>query len=234
LRSIWLVAACALLGLWLVVGLKGRGGSLQPQPVREQEPEPVTVVKQPVNFATRTFDPAAPPPDMPPLGPGEAALCDSGFTSSANITGESHRSDATHAVVTITHVNVTLQLNVTIWVPNNATEKVIEHEQGHRQISEYYYKSADKLAERIAETYLGRRVEVSGSDLGGEANRLLEQMAQGFTNEYNKELDPDPAQQLYDTITDHSRNDMAAKDAVEVALKDAEETSPHPVTTAAN
>jgi hypothetical protein len=116
--------------------------------------------KQPVAFASRMFDPAAPPADMPPLAPGESAECDSQFLSSASVRGESRETDATHATVTITQIKVTLQLNINIWVPTGATQHVIEHEDGHRQISEYYYQTAGKLAGRIAAAYMGKQVEI--------------------------------------------------------------------------
>jgi hypothetical protein len=176
--------------------------------------------QQPVAFSTRTFDPANPPPDMPPLAPGEEAVCDSIFLSHANVTGEAEPTDATHALVTVTHVQVTLQLNVTIWVPANASAHVIEHENGHRQISEHYYQMAPELARRIAAAAETQQVLISGSDLQGELSKTLQQLGDQITEEYNKELDPEPAQLRYDTITDHSRNDVAVDDAIAQALRE--------------
>ncbi len=147
-----------------------------------------TIIKQPVNFASRSFDPANPPSDMPPLPVGENAECDSDFISNANVSGQVRRADATHATLTITQVKVTLQLNLTIWVPADVTPHVTEHEEGHRRISEYYYQSADQLAARIASNYVGRQVEVSGADLNAESNKVLEQMAAEITDEYNNQL----------------------------------------------
>lgn len=178
-----------------------------------------TIVKQPAAFVTRTFDPAAPPSDMPPATPGENAACDSEFQSSANVGGESRQTDATHATLTVTQAKVTLQLNITVWVPIGVTPHVIEHEEGHRQISEYYYQTADNVAERIAATYMGKQVEISGTDLSAESNKILQQMATEITDQYNKELNPQPTQLLYDTITDHSRNEVVVKDAVSAAIK---------------
>jgi hypothetical protein len=177
--------------------------------------------KQPVIFASRTFDPASPPADMPPLSSGESAECDSQFLSSASVRGESRPTDATHATVTITQVKVTLQLNINIWVPIGVTQHVIEHEDGHRQVSEYYYQTADKLAERIAAPYMGKQIEITGTDLSAESSKMLQQMAAAITDEYNKELNPGPAQLLYDSITDHGRNEVVVKDAVAHALKNA-------------
>jgi hypothetical protein len=228
-----LLVFCVSLGVLIFGWLAWRGFS-SPRPVGEAPvPVPVpaplaTIDKQPVAFASRTFDPAAPPADMPPLASGETAECDSQFLSSASVRGESRQTDATHATVTVTQIKVTLQLNITIWLPAGATPHVIEHEDGHRQVSEYYYQTADKLAERIAAPYMGKQVEITGTDLGAESSKMLQQMATAITEEYNKELNPGPAQLLYDAITDHGRNEVVVKDAVAHALKNATIESTQP------
>jgi hypothetical protein len=174
--------------------------------------------KQPPVVSTRRFDPAAPPPDMPPLHAGEQAECDSNFMSGAIVSGQPRRTGASSATVTITQIRITLQLAITIWVPEGVTQKVLEHEEGHRQISESYYETAGKLAEQIAAPYLGRQLTVTGDNLDAEANKLLQQIGADITAEYNKQLNPDPAQLRYDDITDHARNDILAKDAVAQVL----------------
>jgi hypothetical protein len=181
----------------------------------------VTINRQPVNFSSRSFDPAQPPSDMPPLTEGEYAACDSNFLSNATVAGQTRQTDATHAMLTITHIKMDLQLNLTVWVPSGANEHVAEHEEGHRQIAEYYYQTADKLAERIATTYVGRQIEIAGTELQAEANKFLQQTAAAITADYSRELNPGPAQLLYDSITDHSRNDVVVKDAVAHAIKNA-------------
>ncbi len=207
---------CLLLGMLTLGWLSWRERSSQ-QPLRETA-RPI-VVKQPVNFANRTFDPASPPPDMPPMTPGENAECDSNFISNAVVGGSTRPTDATHATVTITRIHVTLQLNVTIWTPIGVTQHVIDHEEGHRQISEYYYQNADKLAEGIASTYMGKQVEIAGTDLNAESMKALKQLAAEITDDYNREINTEPTQLLYDSITDHSRNEVVAQDAVNHALK---------------
>jgi hypothetical protein len=171
---------------------------------------------------------------MPPLAPGESAECDSDFVSNASVRGESRLTDATHATVTITQIKVTLQLSINIWLPTGVTQHVIEHEEGHRQISEYYYHTADKLAERIAATYMSKQVEITGTDLGVESSKMLQQMATDITDEYNKEINSGPTQLLYDSITDHGRNDVVVKDAVAHALKNIVIESTQPTTSPGN
>ena len=187
-----------------------------------------TINKRPVAIAHRTFELAAPPADMPPLSSGENAQCDSNFVSNASVRGETRQTDATHATVTITQIKMTLGLNMNIWVPTDATQRVIEHEEGHRQISEYYYQTADKLAERIAASYMGKRVEITGTDLAVESSKMLHQMAREITDEYNRELNPEPTQLLYDGITDHGRNEANVKDAVAHAIKNVAVESTQP------
>jgi len=191
----------------------------QSSPGQSAEIAGATIDKQPVAFAQRTFDPANPPADMPPLGPGEEAECDSHFLSNASVAGQTQHRDATHAIVTITQIKLTLQLDTTIWTPRNASSHVIEHEDGHRQISEYYYQFADQVAERIAAPYIGKQFEISGSGFAAESSKALQQVAAEITDEYGKQLSPEPTQQLYDRITDHGRNDVFAKDGVAAALK---------------
>jgi len=220
-----------LLGVLLFGWLTWRDFSSRRQ--AREAPVP-TINKQPVAFANRTFDPASPPADMPPLAPGENAECDSNFLSNASVRGESRQTDATHATVTITEIKVTLQLNINIWVPTGVTQHVIEHEEGHRQVSEYYYQTADKLAERIAATYMGKQVDITGTDLDAESSKMLQQMAADITDEYKKGLNPGPTQLLYDAITDHGRNEVVVKDAVAHALKNITIESTQPTTNTGN
>lgn len=214
-----LVLLGVLLGTGAVMWMAWRGRSPVAQP-QELAAAPI-IVKQPANIAKRAFDPANPPADMPPLSAGEAAQCVSDFLSNAAVSGQTRRLDPTHARVTITQIRVTLQLNVNIWTPIGASPQVMDHEEGHRQISEYYYQTADQLAARIASAYMGRQIDVTGADPGSAASEALQQAGAEITAEYNKELNPNPTQVLYDNITDHARNGVVAQDAVDHALKNA-------------
>lgn len=217
------ITICLLLALLVVAWLWWRA----PESHRQSGVAAVpTITKQPVNFVTRTFDPQNPPADMPPLSPGEIAVCDSNFLAKANVAGDARETDSSLAIVTITQVNIVLQLNITIWIPPDASQHVIEHEEGHRQISEFFYQSADALAAQIATQYLGTKVSINGADLHAELSKQLQQIGAEITEQYAKQLNPDPTQLRYDAITDHSRNDVSASDAVAQVLKDVSLPSP--------
>lgn len=211
------VVLLIFLGALLVAGFAWRRFSLAERPAQSVVP---AISKLPPTFALHTFDPAAPPRDMPPLREGEEAECDSNFVSNATVSGTLRKMDATTATVTVTQAKVALQLRINIWVPAGATQHVVEHEQGHREISEHYYQSADQVARQIAAAYIGKQVVISGSDLNAEFTKALLQMSSDVTAEYNDKLTPGPAQQRYDDLTDHSRNDVPAKDAVAQALRE--------------
>ena len=189
----------------------------------DQPPLPARPVieKQPVVFAQRFFDPATPPSEMPRLGEGEEAECDSNFLSDASVSGRMQKLDKSSAMVTISQVKVTLELKITIWVPNGATQHVVEHEEGHRQISEHYYRFADQVAAESGAPYIGRQIAISGTDLDAELERTLRGLSKAITEEYNSKLNPGPVQQRYDELTDHSRNDRDSKEAAAQALKEA-------------
>ena len=203
------VLAITALSLWRLSSRKPEVAASTPQ-----------IVKHAANMTMHTFDPATPPSDLPPLSGLETAVTDTSFISDASVMGESERVDATHANVTVTGVKVTLELKIDIWVPVGATQHVIEHEQGHRQISEYYYRSADRVAEEIAAGYIGKQFSVSGADLDGEVRKELQKLGGDITAEYNEKLNPNAVQQRYDDITDHSRYDIEAGEAVSRVLKD--------------
>jgi len=222
---------CALLGVLILGWLWMRDQSSRGQPRDTSGP---SIDKQPVNFVNRTFDPSSPPSDMPPLSYGEYAQCDSRFLSNASVGGQTRQTDAAHATVTVTRIKVTLQLDITTWLPAQVSQHVIDHEEGHRQISEYYYQTADKVAERIAATYMGKQIEISGADLNAESNKALQQVATEITAEYGKELNPEPTQLLYDSITNHGVNDVVSKDAAEHAIRNSVIDSPQPPTSSGN
>jgi hypothetical protein len=211
------IVLCILVAVLFFAGFAWKRYPSLGQPPEASKP---IIEKQPIVFSKRSFDPAAPADDMPPLGEGEEAECDSNFISDANVSGRMQKIDASNATVTVTQVKVTLQLKITIWVPNGSTQHVIEHEQGHRQISEHYYESADKVAAEIAAPYIGRQIAISGSDLNAEFRNALLRLSKQITAEYNDKLTPGLAQQRYEDLTDHSRNDRDANDAAAQAIKE--------------
>jgi hypothetical protein len=227
LRSRRFIVLCTLLGIVIFGWLLWRNSL----PRRQQVEQPaITIEKRPVAFANHIFDPNSAPVDMPAMAYGEEAVCDSNLTSNAIVGGESHKTDSTHATVTITKVKMILALSINVWVPSGVTQHVVEHEDGHRQISEYYYRTADKLADRIATTYMGKQIDIDGTDLDAQLEKVLHQTATDITHEFDQEVSFAATQQYYDTITDHGRNESDVKEAVVAAIENVKMVSIQPPT----
>lgn len=192
---------------------------LQVSTVRADQPQ-VEIIKMPAQVGTRYFDPKRPPRDRPPLKGPEEAVCAGDFLSNASVGAQAMQTDATHAKATINRIKVMLQLDMTIWLPNNPQKWTIEHEDGHRQISEYYYQNAEAVARRVAESYIGKTVDISGSDLRKALSAAVGKIAEEITNEYNRQMPVETTQDRYDTITEHSRKEIPVADAVAQALKE--------------
>ena len=186
-------------------------------------PNTVKVTKKPVDVQHRTFDPRRPPREMPELKPPENAVCASDFLSNANVGAQGVQIDSTHAKLTVNLIEVTLQLHITIWLPVNPPKTVVEHEEGHRQIAEYFYKNADAIARRVAEPYLGKTLDISGRDLRKAASVAVDKIGGEITDAYNKEMQVELTEARYDAITEHSRKDIPVPDAVAQAIR---ETAP--------
>jgi len=192
--------------------------------VQSEQPQ-VEIVKMPAQIGTRYFDPKRPPRDRPPLTGPEEAVCAGDFLSDASVGGQAMQTDATHAKATINRIKVTLRLNITTWLPNNPQKWIIEHEEGHRQILEYYYRNAEVIARRISEPYLGKTIDLSGADLRNALSAAIDKIKVEITNEYNRQMPVATTQDRYDTITEHGRKDIPVPDGVAQALK---ETFPEP------
>jgi len=187
--------------------------------VQAEQPQ-VEIVKMPAQVGTRYFDPKRPPRDRPPLTGPEEAVCAGDFLSDASVGAQAVQTDATHAKATINRIKVTIQLDITLWLPNNPQKWTVEHEEGHRQISEYYYRNAEVMARRAAEPYLGKTVDISGPDLRKALSAAVGKIAEEITNEYNRQMPVETTQARYDEITEHSRKDIPVPDAVAQALKE--------------
>jgi hypothetical protein len=180
----------------------------------------IKINKMPIQIEHRTFNPKRPPAEMPPLQPPEEAQCCSDFLSNAAVGATAQQSDATHALATVNKIEITLNLNMVIWVPDGVEQATIDHEEGHRQISERFYAHADDIARKIAERYVGRQVPLTGSNLRGSLSQAIGKMSEEITNEYNRQMPVESTQARYDAITDHHRKNVPVPQAIEQAFAD--------------
>jgi hypothetical protein len=152
------------------------------------------------------------------------------FLANVSVSARATSTDATHAAATITHIDVTLNLDITIWTPKNATKTVIDHEEGHRKISEYFYKDAAEIAREIALPYLDKKYPLNGSDINGKLTELTNRVARDVVGAYSDRMIVKPTQVRYDEITDHSRKNIPVDEAIAQAIRETSSVPTDPAT----
>lgn len=184
--------------------------------------DPVQVNKTRPVVEHRTFNRAHPPADMPPLEGEEAAVTKSVFgiesEFAVEILSQNNRNGKTVAKIKVAGVTVNLTLKVTIWVPEDAPKTIIEHEDGHRQISEYFYKDADRVARNIAQQFIGQTYQSEGTDADSASRAALDKALNDLSQGYMTQVQgiSVKANVIFDEITNHGRNQ---KISVEKAMK---------------
>jgi hypothetical protein len=192
----------------------------------------VTVQKKPAVVEHKTFDPNNKPVGMPPLNAGELAVTSSQFDCAAEVQLAPRRSksrDGRHSLSYTVHgVKMMLELKVVVWNPTNATEKLKAHEEGHREISETIYKTAEAHAKAAAQKLDGRRI-VGEGDTPAAATRAADEAMQAANKQVCEEyMDLTSrkgvrVQTIYDDLTGHGTKPIGEKEAIQQAFaKEAE------------
>ncbi len=179
--------------------------------------EPAVVRKSPPSLSVRSFDPKRPPKDMPALSANEAAVTESVFACGARIEVETKTIDEKPVRTKIVGVRLELGLEVTEWLPKDTTAKIKAHEDGHRKISELYYENADKIAGDIARKYVGKPLEFADGDVKAAIKKAAGECCQEYLAAVEKPSQK--VQERYDSLTDHGRNKVAEKRAIEKAIE---------------
>jgi hypothetical protein len=193
----------------------------------------VTVQKKPAVVEHKTFDPNDKPAEMPPLNSGELAVTSSQFDCAAEVQILPRRSKTRggrHTLsYTVNGVKMTIELKVVVWNPANATAKLKAHEEGHREISETIYKTAEAHAKSAAQKLDGRRI-VGEGDTPAAAQKAADEAMQAANKQVCEEYmqltsrSGVRVQAIYDDLTGHGTKPIAEKEAIQQAFaKEAEE-----------
>lgn len=189
--------------------------------------EGITIHIQAPAVSRKTFDPENPPPEMPKLKPTEVGTCVYAFgcTTDMDITG------SRNSPARVSGIGITTTLKITIWTPRAGPPKILQHEEGHRMISEMYYAQAEAVAQRLAQREMNRALKYSMADKAAaeqELNAIQNKVIADFMAETARRCDV--AEAYYDEITQHSRNPISESAAILQAV--AAERSGQPPTPA--
>jgi hypothetical protein len=187
----------------------------------------VSVTMKPANVQQRSFDPDSPPGGLP-LDPAVEAACSAALFSchcdvDLRITDETPGALGTQITAEVTAVRVTLCLDDTMWLPEQASAKLLAHEQGHAKISQTFFARAEHPVEDAAEKMIGETISAEAEDhqtaMKAAAQKVTDKIARIYKQETTTASSP--VQQAYDQLTDHSRNNVPEDTAIPLAMKHA-------------
>ena len=213
---VWVVVAVVVAPL-VAVGAEREGGAVV------EKSQPTVTYKR--------YDPLNLPTPPPPLRKGESAVCVYQFVVATDV-------GCTYAVaanaprgpvkldVTLTRVTVKLGLNVTLWLPNDADQRLVAHEEGHRSIAEHYYETSDRAARAIAKRVAGTTVPAEGATRAEAVEAAIDRVNKQLCDDCMAAVSRpcERAETAFDRMTDHSRKESpTAREAIDLSIKEAEE-----------
>jgi len=178
----------------------------------------VTIEKKPPAVEHKTFDPADPPKEMPPLNAGESAVTESRFECKVELNyqeGKHERHDGKcTSSVQVQSVRAVLELRVIIWLPQQAPAKLSAHEEGHRRIAERVYRDAEKAAREVGRQLDGTTVIGTAETCAAAERQATQDAASRFCQAY---MDRTAAVvgkvgDRYDELTSHGRKTKPDED----------------------
>lgn len=200
----------------------------------------VKVEQSPVSIETKTYDPKDPPKNVRGLGEHEAGLALSEFGCKIGLSispgnPRPQRNGKCQEALVVQAVKISVDLKVTVWLPDNANDKLKAHEQGHRQMAETLYKERAEKAAKAAGALVDGKRFVADADGCDQIDKAVEQTI----GEINKKVYESYLSQtadasaragdFYDQITAHGRNTVDEKTAAAQAFaKQAEEARKAP------
>ena len=185
----------------------------------------VTVDQKPVVVERKTFDPAHRPAEMPPLKAGEAAVTESRFDCSADlsyrVTDRMPTANGCTTTMRVQSVHLTLTLKILIWLPTSAPPKLMAHEEGHSRIDQRVYAEAKSQAENEGRSADGQLISASAADCTAAENKATQSAADEICKRYLQSVGQRTQRinQHYDSITSHGTKLSPAEDkAIEQAF----------------
>ena len=186
----------------------------------------VLVEVAPAKIERRIFEPERPPPEMPKLTPPEAAVCAFEFGCNVESRVQGKRTLLKSSPAELVELKFTPQLRITIWIPRNGTMKLVDHEEAHRKICEYYYASAEAVARAVGQKAIGAKLR---SNLKNEAEtqKELREFQQRLIDEVLRQIGDHClyAQGKFDELTAHGTNALEEDKAIDQSIA-AEKAAP--------
>ena len=157
-----------------------------------------------------TFEPGNPPPEATlDNDNNEAGKCRSLLAWDTRVRTAWTRERPGELTVRFTAIDVDLVLTTILFLPDDATPKLIEHEDLHRKIAETMYRRAERPLEDELRRLARRTWRGRGDTDEAAAQDAVDDLLAAVDAFVEREVVDDLAerQRTFDRITDHGRND---------------------------
>jgi hypothetical protein len=182
-------------------------------------PEPVSIEVQPLTVEKKLY---AVGDALKASGAEEANTkwffhCQTGFDTKEHWLSEG---GLPQVELTVVSARIGLSLPVIVYLPDNASIKLKEHEDGHVDICRRVYATASPLAIDIAKNMIGKTFRGKGANKEEAREAALRRAGEYFCGSYTKKTADvvDAVSARYDEITEHSRAPVDSHLAVEQAF----------------
>jgi hypothetical protein len=162
---------------------------------------------------------------MPRMNPNQAAVTQSYFLADSRVGGRvvdrKLADDGHQTSIQVDRVRMTLKLRITTWLPKNALQKTVRHEDGHKQIAEHYYENAEQIARKLAEELIGQVVSGTADDYSAASDKALQDAAKRLGTRYLSYTDvpSGKAHEQYDQMTQFGTNSVDESQAIARAIR---------------
>jgi len=183
----------------------------------------VKVTRKPVEVEHKTFDRNDPPKELGLEKEGAVTVSEFDLQIGLGIApGEKipQRNGKCQQSMVIQSVNLTLGLKITVWLPDNATDKLKAHEEGHLLMAEKVYaERADKAARAAGALIDGRRMTAEADNCDDVDKAMEQTIGEANKKVYHAYLTKTAdvsarAGEIYDDVTKHgTRMDIDEKTA---------------------
>lgn len=175
-----------------------------------------------VNNSDPTVTYAYYPPGQKPDDVGEhTAVTQPDFTCHADFTFHTERNAPGRPIhLVVATVTISLGLSCHIIEPEHPYEFVSRHEEGHRKICEYFYRSGPEVAQLIGDAMIGKRFDSGATEVDAARAQILPEAQNLVHTEYMLRLYAPAmeANRYYDQLNDPEGKHLDVDEAVQDAI----------------
>ena len=183
----------------------------------------VIIDVRPVVYAEQDTFPRGKPPEITVAPELQGGMCVANWSCFVFFDARWPRFGFKTVVAEVTQVRIVTNLNIKIWLVEDAEASVLPHEKTHQAIDEHYYAKMQAVIGRLAPAMIGRKLTVPRKT----AEQAIEQTVEVISDELRQEILKQTmdrckfAQNRFDTINQHGQ--IPIENSVAMARAIAEE-----------